>query len=718
MSDIASFSIDEIARRLGGEVSRDRRGGRCALVPGPNHSPKDRSLSIALDPAAPDGFVVFSFAGDDPIICRDYIRSMLDLSPFKPGKHNNRNHNNVSSPATSPQMSQEERTKAANARATAAIERHKAKTATDHAPKRVIDVYDYVDVDNTPLFRVRRFAPKGFDQQRSDGNGGWIPGLGDDIKRVPYHLPELVAYPDATVFICEGEKDCDRVRQLELCATTISGGSTWAPELAEYLRDRDVVITPDFDKPGVEKALAAATVLHGVAKTIRIVMLPGLDGSPNANDVFDWLEADRSHDKTFVDVCLSAPLWTPGAEIKGFAAADQIDPRKKVEPTESPVEGLGEWDAGEDQSTPTPRGWLLGNSFCRCFVSSLQGDGGVGKTALRYLQMLSLAAKRALTGEHVFQRCRVLIVSLEDGPDELRRRLLAARLHHKIGLPDIEGWLFIAAIGRAAGKLVAPDNQGRPVVSDLAAKLEQTIIARRIDMVLLDPFIKTHAVNENDNRAIDEVAQVLNDLCEKHYIAIDVPHHMSKGPADPGNANRGRGASSLKDALRLVRTATVMTAEEAQSLGVSEADRRRLFRVDDAKLNVAPVSEAKWFKLVGVNIGNATDLYPAGDNVQTVELWKPPGLFTDISVPDLNAILDKIEVGLSDGNRFSDAKNVADERAAWHVIKKHCGKDKGPAKRIIKAWTESGLLFHKNYTNPVTRKDVAGLWVDNAKRPS
>ena len=81
------------------------------------------------------------------------------------------------------------------------------------------------------------------------------------------------------------------------------------------------------------------------------------------------------------------------------------------------------WDAGDDDQIPPPRGWLLGTSFCRGFASSLLGDGGVGKTALRYAQMLSLATGRALTGEHVFQRCRVLILSLEDGPDELRRRL-------------------------------------------------------------------------------------------------------------------------------------------------------------------------------------------------------------------------------------------------------------------------------------------------------
>jgi RecA-family ATPase len=74
---------------------------------------------------------------------------------------------------------------------------------------------------------------------------------------------------------------------------------------------------------------------------------------------------------------------------------------------------LGEWDAGDDTELPSPRGWLLGNIFCRRFMSSLIADGGVGKTALRYAQLMSCAIGRSLTGEHVFQRCRVLIVSLE-----------------------------------------------------------------------------------------------------------------------------------------------------------------------------------------------------------------------------------------------------------------------------------------------------------------
>ena len=69
-----------LARALGGEAS-----GNEIRCPGPGHrSPNDRSLSVKLDPRAPDGFVVHSFAGDDPIECRDHVREKGGLGAFKP----------------------------------------------------------------------------------------------------------------------------------------------------------------------------------------------------------------------------------------------------------------------------------------------------------------------------------------------------------------------------------------------------------------------------------------------------------------------------------------------------------------------------------------------------------------------------------------------------------------------------------------------------------
>jgi hypothetical protein len=378
---------------------------------------------------------------------------------------------------------------------------------------------------------------------------------------------------------------------------------------------------------------------------------------------------------------------------------------------------LGEWDAGDDIELPPPRGWLLGNVFARNFISSLFAEGGTGKTALRYAQLLSLATGNSLTGEHLFQRCRVLIVSLEDDANELRRRILAAMLHHRIDRSELRGWLFLAAPGAAAGKLMQLDNKGRIQRGALADTLESVVVNRRIDIVSLDPFVKTHSVDENSNSAIDDVAQVLSDLAAQHDIAVDIPHHTRKGSADPGNAERGRGASAAKDAGRLVYTLTTMNAEEAKAFGIVEEERRLFVRMDSAKVNIAPpMAKAKWFRLVGVSLGNATERYPQGDIVQTVEPWVPPDAWKDLGADVIDRILTDIDVGLPDGNRYTDAPNVK-ERTAWRVVVEHAPhKSKAQAREIIKTWVKTGLLTSEAYDNPVTRKQVSGLRVKTEKR--
>jgi hypothetical protein len=54
--------------------------------PGPGHGAKDRSLSVSPSATAPSGFLVHSFAGDDPIVCLDYVRAKLGLPAFAPQK--------------------------------------------------------------------------------------------------------------------------------------------------------------------------------------------------------------------------------------------------------------------------------------------------------------------------------------------------------------------------------------------------------------------------------------------------------------------------------------------------------------------------------------------------------------------------------------------------------------------------------------------------------
>ncbi len=400
-------------------------------------------------------------------------------------------------------------------------------------------------------------------------------------------------------------------------------------------------------------------------------------------------------------------------------ADDFVEEEFKTDNGRGASRGLNVWNAGHDVELPPPRGWLLGNSFCREFLSSLLGNGGVGKTALRILQALALATGRNLTGEHIFERVRVLLVSLEDGAKELRRRILAARLHYDIPLADLDGWLFLAAPGGDAGKLMIAGKHGHAMVGELAGYLEAEIITHSIGLLMIDPFVKTHGIPENDNTGMDSVAQLLTDLAIRFNIAIDVPHHISKGQAEPGNADRGRGASSVVAAGRLIYTATTMQPEEAANFGIGDELRKDYFRIDSAKVNITRGSKpASWFHLIGIAIGNPSALYPSGDEVHTIEPWKPPDVWKDVSYELINKILNAIAAGLGDGN-FYTVSSKPTERDAWRVVQRFApDKTEGQCRQVINAWVRNGVLLKFTYDHPQRRKPATGLKVDDAKRPA
>ena len=375
-----------------------------------------------------------------------------------------------------------------------------------------------------------------------------------------------------------------------------------------------------------------------------------------------------------------------------------------------------EWDVGEDTDLPPPREWLLGNQFCRKFLSGVLAPGATGKSAVRLVQYMALATGRPLSGQHVFQRCRVLLVSLEDDRDELRRRIAAARIHHGVDLAELKGWLYCWT-PKGIKLAVIKDNARQK--GQLETLIRAKIASRKFDLVALDPFIKLHAMEENDNTAMDFVCDLLVKIAVECNIAVDAPHHTKKGQQVAGDADAGRGASSQRDAGRLLYTLTRMTEEEAKAFSIPFERRALYVRLDNSKVNIAPPSqEATWFKLVGVTLGNGTPQYPNGDDVQTVEPWHPPKTWDGVSSHQLNAALTDIEAGLPNGQRYSNG-STATTRAAWPVVQRYCpDRNEAQCREIITTWIKNGVLLSDDYDDPVERKPRKGLHVCDGKRPS
>jgi RecA-family ATPase len=329
------------------------------------------------------------------------------------------------------------------------------------------------------------------------------------------------------------------------------------------------------------------------------------------------------------------------AEIPPLISIDDFE-RETERELRGPTPRLELFDVGDEDGNISPREWLLGTTYCRGNLSGLISAGAGGKTTVRILQALSLAAGRELTGEHVFVRSRVMIICLADDMTELRRRVRAAMLHHGVKPAGVKGFLILTT--PRGLKIAERDASGKIVAGGLHRALLDAIGELKLDLVCIDPAIKAHALSENDNGEIDAFASLLTRLATEKNIAIDLLSHERKAiGAEAGDVNRGRGAGSQKDAARLVYTLTGMSKTEAATLGVSDVERKSLVRIDSAKVNIAPpTATTTWLRIVGVNLENGNKTYPNGDNVQTVERWTPAPLFDGLSSADLNCVLRKL----------------------------------------------------------------------------
>jgi hypothetical protein len=160
---------------------------------------------------------------------------------------------------------------------------------------KLVKIYDYKDLDGTLLYQSCRYEPKAFKQRRPDGKGGSIwnmtPFKG---KHVPYRLPDLKGRD--RVVICEGEKDCDRLWNLGIPATTnIGGAKKWTAHDSKCLKAAGVsraVVIPDNDKAGFDHIEIVRTSVMHAGLAVAVLVLPGL--VMEGGDVSDWLNAGHT----------------------------------------------------------------------------------------------------------------------------------------------------------------------------------------------------------------------------------------------------------------------------------------------------------------------------------------------------------------------------------------------------------------------------------------
>lgn len=274
------------------------------------------------------------------------------------------------------------------------------------------------------------------------------------------------------------------------------------------------------------------------------------------------------------------------------------------------------WVAIDPSSIP-PREWLFGDILARSFVSVLVAPPGVGKSILTIEAAISIVLKRDLGPFKAHEKSKVWIFNNEDPRQELNRRISAFILANDLDAAKVAEGLFVDS-GEERHLLIAKYDEDRnvmrmPVVDRLIEHIERN----QIGLLIVDPFIETHGVNENDNGAISAVARMYREVAQKTNCAVWLVHHTRKTPAGasasaPGDSDAGRGASALGGVARFTATLFNMSKEDAKALAIEEEDRHRYVRFDDGKANLKMrTDQCIWWRKRSVSLGNERGFRPA-----------------------------------------------------------------------------------------------------------
>lgn len=336
-----------------------------------------------------------------------------------------------------------------------------------------------------------------------------------------------------------------------------------------------------------------------------------------------------------------------------------------------------------------PRPWLYGRHLLRQQVSVTVAPGGLGKSSNSIVEALAMASGRPITGEWVKGALRTWLYNLEDPADELQRRITAAMIHHQIDPEALGGRLFKDS-GRDRPLCTATQIRAGTVINipELNAMTAE-IRERGIDVLIVDPFVSSHQVNENDNVAIDLVAkQYWAVLAQRCNCAVELVHHTRKLGGEEGSSESARGASALLSAARSGRVLNKMTADDRERAGMSSADTNVYFALVRDKANLAPPGKREWRRVVSVDLAN-------GDSVGVVEKWEWPDDFDGVRTADLQAVQRAIE-SAPNPLRYSDQATPWVGEVIAEILKLDPQNDRKRIKRMLETWLKSGALVKRD----------------------
>jgi RecA-family ATPase len=408
--------------------------------------------------------------------------------------------------------------------------------------KTLVGKWTYCDESGTVLLKVGRFEyqnpdgsfvlkdgkrKKKFEQKRPDPDhpGKWINNA-DGVRVVPYKLPELIeAIANGhSIAIVEGEAKADLLWSWNVPATcNVGGAKHWKPEHAAFLKDADVVLVPDNDAVGWEHMNIVGQSLQGIAKSVRVLELPGLGPK---QDIVDWAKQGGTVEQLYDLSEREAKPWAPRAKPEQQAANEEI--KKPAEQTPKELPRLPFLDMSRwDQDQPPKREWALHERIPLMQASLFSGEGGGGKSNSWLQECYAHAIGRDWLGMFP-EPGGAWFVECEDDEKELHRRARCIADYYQTPISEaVKGGLRLISFAGHDAVLATMSKSGKIEPTPLYKAFLEEAGDIKPKMIGIASSANVFAGKENDRNQVQQFVGMLTRIAMAANGAVSLISHPS-----------------------------------------------------------------------------------------------------------------------------------------------------------------------------------------------
>lgn len=338
----------------------------------------------------------------------------------------------------------------------------------------------------------------------------WLPGGrlglgGTKVVDLPLYGIDELGTPEFVV-ITEGEPSRDALKSIGIPALgTVTGAGTSPSDavLRRVLSVPTVLFWPDNDEDGVSHKDKVMAGLRRIGhQDVRVVDWPD---APAKGDAADFVARGGTAADVLAMVAAAQPFEAPTKEqVAASVAGSRLVVTSLADVTSTPID------------------WIWPKWLARGKVHILGGHAGDGKSTLLAALAAALSTGGALPDGTIAPVARTLFLLAEDALDDTlkpRLDLHGANHNHIFAIQGVK------------------NEQGNDLAFDLADHLpllEAEIIARQIDVVVIDPLTSfMPGSDRNSEGAVRDLLTPLGYLAERTGVAVVCVMHVGKSN-DPG----------------------------------------------------------------------------------------------------------------------------------------------------------------------------------------